>query len=110
MSVQPASSSDLLIDSLDLLSDLLSRFEAHVRTKPAIQSSSMKAISPLLSHQRPAVRKRAVSAVATLVSASGSGENKLFDDLIDNTIVPYLKSGKTEEVKTATGLVGALAR
>jgi hypothetical protein len=49
----------------------------------------MKALTPLLSHQRPAVRKRAVTTLAVLVSASG--DVKLFEGLVNNTIVKNLK-------------------
>lgn len=62
-SEQPASSSELLIDSLDLLSDILSRFETTVRTNTSLQTSSLKAITPLLSNPRPALRKRSVSTL-----------------------------------------------
>lgn len=72
-SVQPASSPDLLIDSLDLLSDLLSRFESTVKTLASLQSSVLKAATPLLNNGRAAVRKRAVATLGTSTSFSGAG-------------------------------------
>lgn len=105
---QPSSSSELLIDSLDLLSDLLSRFETNIRASVVLQGTSLRALTPLLSNQRLAVRKRAVMTLAVLVSSSG--DSMLFESLVHATIVWYLKSGKPELVKTATSLVGALAR
>lgn len=59
----PASSAELLIDSLDLLSDLLSRFESTVKTIPSLQTSVLAATTPLLSNSRIAVRKRAVATL-----------------------------------------------
>ncbi|KAM0790577.1 hypothetical protein ACM66B_004444 [Microbotryomycetes sp. NB124-2] len=104
----PSSTSELLIDSLDIVTDILSRFESTIRTLPHIQSAALKAIVPLLSHSRPAVRKRAITTLSTLVSAAGDG--KLFDTLVTGTAIKLLQSLDAESLKTAVNLSGALTR
>ncbi|BGP09967.1 hypothetical protein JCM10049v2_005845 [Rhodotorula toruloides] len=104
----PASSAELVLDSLDLLSDILSRFETTIRTLPAIQSSILKASTPLLSHGRAAVRKRTVSTLAVLVPSAASAD--VFDKLVTGTVLPALKDSDEEQLRTAVSLVGALAR
>lgn len=64
--IQSASSAELLIDSLDLLSDIVSRFESTMRGLPKLQEKILKASVPLLGHSRAAVRKRAVGTIGTL--------------------------------------------
>lgn len=60
---QPDSSPALLIDCLDLLSDILSRFEATVNAIADLQKAVLGAVTPLLNNARPAVRKRAVTTL-----------------------------------------------
>ncbi|GAA5863674.1 hypothetical protein JCM3774_001210 [Rhodotorula dairenensis] len=108
-----SSSAELLVDSLDLISDILSRFESTVRSNTHLQQSILKATTPLLSHGRPAVRKRAVSALATLVPTTASTSASVFDTLVSNTILPSLQSGNTstdDQFRTSVSLVSALAR
>ncbi|BGP01934.1 Armadillo-type fold [Rhodotorula toruloides] len=104
----PSSSAELVLDSLDLLSDILSRFETTIRTLPAIQSSILKASTPLLSHGRAAVRKRTVSTLAVLIPSAASAD--VFDKLVTGTVLPALKGSDEEQLRTAVSLVGALAR
>lgn len=105
-----ASSAELLVDSLDLVSDILSRFESTVRSNPHLQQSILKATTPLLSHGRPAVRKRAVAALATLIPTTAS--SNVFDTLISTTILPTLQAttGGDDQFRTSVSLVAALAR
>lgn len=58
-----ASSAELLIDSLDLLSDIVTRFESTVRALSNLQSKILQACVPLLGHSRAAVRKRSVGTI-----------------------------------------------
>lgn len=61
--MQPNSSPALLIDCLDLLSDILSRFEVTVNAIADLQKAVQGAVTPLLTNQRPAVRKRAATTL-----------------------------------------------
>ncbi|GAA6003408.1 TIP120 domain-containing protein [Rhodotorula paludigena] len=104
----PNSSAELVLDSLDLISDILSRFESTVRTLPNLQQSVLKAATPLLAHGRAAVRKRTVSTIATLVPTTGSTD--VFSALLKSTILPSLQSAADDKLRTSISLVGALAR
>ncbi|GAA5932570.1 hypothetical protein JCM1841_004316 [Sporobolomyces salmonicolor] len=104
-----SSSAELLIDSLDLLSDILSRFESTVRTLPALQQSILKAVIPLLGHGRAAVRKRAVMTIATLIPTTAS--SKLFGNLLSQTLLPCLRApASSEQLLTSISLISSLAR
>lgn len=107
----PSSSAELVLDSLDLVSDVLSRFESTVRTLPALQQSVLKAATPLLSHGRAAVRKRTVATLAVLVPSAHSPA--LLDSLLDSTVLPSLQAAAAaddDRLRTSISLVGALAR
>lgn len=64
--MQSSSSPELLIDALELLSDIVSRFESTVRTMTALQNSILKAVTPLLSSDRAVIRKRSVTTLGAL--------------------------------------------
>ncbi|KPV73776.1 uncharacterized protein RHOBADRAFT_54955 [Rhodotorula graminis WP1] len=105
----PASSAELVLDSLDLVSDLLSRFESTVRTLPNLQQSVLKAATPLLAHGRAAIRKRTVATLAVLVPSAHS--SALLDSLLSTTVLPSLQKGSSDDhLRTSISLVGALAR
>ncbi|GAA5846966.1 hypothetical protein JCM9279_006969 [Rhodotorula babjevae] len=105
----PASSAELVLDSLDLVSDLLSRFESTVRTLPNLQQSVLKAATPLLAHGRAAIRKRTVATLAVLVPSAHSPA--LLDSLLSATVLPSLDQGSSDDqLRTSISLVGALAR
>lgn len=104
-----SSSAELLVDSLDLVADIPSRFESTVRSNTHLQQSILKATTPLLSHGRPAVRKRAVAALATLIPTTAS--SNVFDTLVSTTILPTLQPGAADDhFRTSVSLVAALAR
>ncbi|GAA6010571.1 hypothetical protein JCM10207_007744 [Rhodosporidiobolus poonsookiae] len=103
------SSTELVLDSLDLLSDLLSRFSATVAGNPALLTSALRALTPLLSNGRAAVRKRAVSTLAVLISTS-SASPALLTGLLNDTVLPSLKGDSDKKLRTSISLVGALAR
>ncbi|GAA5822892.1 hypothetical protein JCM3770_004568 [Rhodotorula araucariae] len=105
----PASSAELLLDSLDLVSDILARFEATVRTLPHLQQSVLKAATPLLAHARAAVRKRTVATLAVLIPSAHAPA--LLDSLLTDTVLPSLERGSAgDQLRTSISLVGALAR
>lgn len=102
----PSSSAELVLDSLDLVSDVLSRFESTVRTLPALQQSVLKAATPLLSHGRAAVRKRTVATLAVLVPSAHSPA--LLDSLLDSTVLPSLQAAAADDddrLRTSISLV-----
>ncbi|GAA5973424.1 hypothetical protein JCM11641_006452 [Rhodosporidiobolus odoratus] len=105
----PTSSAELVLDSLDLLSDILSRFSTSLSASPGLQSSILRAAVPLLSSGRAAVRKRTVSTLSVLISSSSSSP-ELLDQLMNQTVLPSLKSDGGEKLRTTISLVGALAR
>jgi hypothetical protein len=107
--VQSTSSAELILDSLDLLSDILSRFSSTLSNNTALQTSILRACTPLLSNGRAAVRKRTVSTLAVLINTS-SGSPALLNGLLEDTILPNLKGSNSESLRTSISLVGALAR
>lgn len=102
-----SSSSELLIDSLDLVSDIVSRFDTTVKSMQAFQTSILKAVVPRLDNDRAAVRKRAVGTLAILIPCSDSS---LFTSLITSTILVSLNGKNSEKLKTTISLVAALAK
>jgi len=134
--VQSASSAELLIDSLDLLSDIVSRFDSTMRGLPKLQEKILKASVPLLGHSRAAVRKRAVGTIgtstlsllsfrlvtraesrtsertATLIPTTSSSST-LFPSLLSETLLPSLKSTSTsssDSLLTSISLISSVAR
>lgn len=89
------------------MTDIVSRFESSIKTLPQLQSSILNATTALLSHSRPAVRKRAITVLGRLVPAS---DDAVFTNLIDSTLLPLMKSSDAQKQKTAIALAGALAR
>lgn len=106
---QSTSSAELILDSLDLLSDILSRFCSTLSSNTALQTSILRACTPLLSNGRAAVRKRTVSTLAILINTS-SGSPALLNGFLEDTILPSLKGDDSEKLRTSISLVGALAR
>ncbi|QRW05866.1 cullin-associated NEDD8-dissociated protein 1 [Ceratobasidium sp. AG-Ba] len=95
---------DALIETLATLSILVSRFPSHVPpTEP------MAVLTPLLTHARPAVRKRAISTIASFVPYLPEAETHTF---ITTTILPGLanKQVALDVQRTTVNLVAAVAR
>ena len=67
---QTSSSPELLIDALELLSDIVGRFESTVRTMTSLQNSILKAVTPLLDSDRAIIRKRSVATLCALSSST----------------------------------------
>lgn len=110
---QPSSVAELLVASLELLSDILTRFESTVRVNTSLQSSILKSTTPLLAHGRPNVRKHAVSALAKLVptAASSSSSGSVFESLVGKTVLPTLRAGPDDAAfRTSVSLIAALAK
>lgn len=104
---EPSSTPDILSANLDILSDLLIRFENYYRAYPAIQTQALKALEPLLANPRPTVTKRAVTAVGSL---AGCCTDTIFSSMITKIVMPRLRQEDVGKMKNATLLVGVLAK
>ena len=72
---------------LQIVNDIFTRFPHVISTTATIQSSSLSALTKLLTTARPAIRKRAVPALASLVA----NQPKLFDVKLRETILKGLQ-------------------
>lgn len=54
---------DMLLNAVEILTDVFTRFDACVTSKEDLQKQSKKALIPLLTNSRPAIRKRTVDAL-----------------------------------------------
>lgn len=92
---------------LAILSILLSRFPVYLAD---VSPSPITTITPLLSHARPAVRKR---AAVVLAQALPSASHASLENLIQSTVEPALAgNSKTpvEQQRTVVLLLGAMGR
>ncbi|KAH9813025.1 armadillo-type protein [Melampsora americana] len=102
------STPDILSANLDILSDLLIRFDSYYRAVPAVQLQCIKALEPLIANPRPAVTKRSVIALESL---AGCCTDVNFETLITKVVLPRLKQDEDiGKLKIATLLVGVLAK
>ncbi|KAG2142690.1 armadillo-type protein [Suillus cothurnatus] len=98
---------ETLIETLSTLSILITRFPAHV-SDPALTPHPLPAIAPLLSHSRPAVRKRAILTLSQYVPVAPP---TLVNDLLQNHILPFLSpDANLEKQRTTVHLVAAIIR
>ncbi|KXS21550.1 TIP120-domain-containing protein [Gonapodya prolifera JEL478] len=98
---------ELLMDVLDLLSDLLTRFGSHILS---LLSQIRAALLPLLDHARPAVRKRAATALGVLVGNEGDAEfAETVYELVKRASEKE-KKGDWERLRTVLQAVGVLSR
>ncbi|KAI6142115.1 armadillo-type protein [Pisolithus tinctorius] len=105
--LNPDTPPDTLIESLSTLSILIARFPAHF-SYSQIKPQPLTAIAPLLSHPRPAVRKRAISALSQFFPVSPPD---LCTQLLEINILPYLEAGANlEQQRTTVNLVSAILR
>ncbi|EPQ30131.1 uncharacterized protein PFL1_02248 [Pseudozyma flocculosa PF-1] len=100
------SSQELLIDSLDILAEVLSRFSSTVAQNVGLQKSALAALTQSMGHSRPAVRKRSLTALGALGSCSTS---EVFTRLSMHTS-SELGSDDLDKRRTAVQLIGVLAR
>lgn len=107
--LQDASSTpDILSANLDILSDLLVRFDTYYRAYPAVQLQCIKVLEPLIANPRPAVTKRSVIALGSL---AGCCTDVNFETLITKVVMPRLQQNEdVGKLKIATLLVGVLAK
>ena len=96
---------ETVIEMLSILSILVSRFPVYLAD---VYPSPIVTFTPLLSHPRSAVRKRAVFALAQFLPTASE---QTFDKLLKSTIQPALSPTVTlDHQRTIILLVGAIAR
>ena len=92
------------LEALDILSDLLSRFGGLlISFHPTIQ----QALLPQLASPRLAVRKRAIIAIAHLVTSSSNG---LFVELVDFLLCELSRNSSTSTTRTYIQCLGGITR
>jgi cullin-associated NEDD8-dissociated protein 1 len=105
--LQPATPSETLVETLSILSILISRFPANLSSS-TLNPQPISVLAPLLAHQRPVVRKRAILTLAQFIPTS---QRELFSELLNSYVYPYLTtSASVEKQRTTLQLVAAVAR
>ncbi|KAL4071187.1 armadillo-type protein [Scleroderma yunnanense] len=105
--LNPDTPPDTLIETLSTLSILITRFPAHF-SDPLMKPQPLAAIAPLLTHSRPAVRKRAILTLSQFFPASPP---ELCSNLLLRNVLPNLEPGANlEQQRTTANLVTAILR
>ncbi|KAJ6521352.1 armadillo-type protein [Mycena vulgaris] len=103
----PTTPPEALVETLAILSILISRFPAHL-SSATLTPQPLTVLAPLLVHARPVVRKRAIITLAQFVPIS---QGYLFTDLLATHVFPFLASNANlEKQRTTVHLVAAVAR
>ncbi|EIW65195.1 ARM repeat-containing protein [Trametes versicolor FP-101664 SS1] len=101
----PSTPPETLIETLSILSILISRFPGYLI---GLEVQPIQVLTPMLSHPRPAVRKRAITTLAQFLPYS---QPQHFTELLSAYIVPGLTpSANLEKQRTVVQLVAAVAR
>ncbi|KAF9482351.1 TIP120-domain-containing protein [Pholiota conissans] len=105
----PTTPPEALIETLAILSILISRFPNHVAVAAGSYTPTpLQVLVPLLSHPRPVVRKRAITTLSQFIPISDAA---LFADLLKSDVLPNLApSAPLEKQRTTVNLVAAVAR
>jgi cullin-associated NEDD8-dissociated protein 1 len=105
--MQPGIPPDTLIETLSILSILVTHFPAYVSSL-SLAPPPIQTITPLLTHTRPAVRKRAIVTLSQFVPLSAP---ELSAHLLSAVINPNLQlSAPLEKQRMTVNLVAAIAR
>ncbi|KAF7357490.1 Cullin-associated nedd8-dissociated protein 1 [Mycena sanguinolenta] len=103
----PTTPPEALVETLAILSILISRFPAHL-SSATLSPQPLTVLAPLLVHPRPVVRKRAIITLAQFVPIS---QGYLFTDLLATHVFPFLASNANlDRQRTTVHLVAAVAR
>lgn len=95
------------METLAILSILITRFPSYL-SDPNLQPPPLSVLTPLLSHPRPAVRKRAITTLAQFLPVAPP---QTFPGLFKSSILPSLASTANLDTKrTTVQLVAAVAR
>lgn len=104
---QPGIPPETLIETLSILSILITRFPGYL-ADPNLQPQPLTVLTPLLSHTRPAVRKRAISTLAQFLPLS---QSEHFTELLRAILLPNLApSAGLDKQRTTVQLVAAVGR
>jgi cullin-associated NEDD8-dissociated protein 1 len=96
-----------LVETLSILSILISRFPA-LLSNASLAPEPLTVLAPLLSHQRPVVRKRAIITLSQFIPIS---RPELFNELVSTNVLPYLDpTANIEKYRTTIQLIAAVAR
>ena len=107
MSIQSDTPPEALVETLSILSILISRFPNHI-SGTAYTPTPLQVLAPLLSHSRPVVRKRAIITISQFIPISPAA---LFSALLKSDVLPNLTaSANLEKQRTTVQLVAAVAR
>lgn len=99
--IHPQIASELL----QILTDLFVRFSPNVASSAAIQSTALSSLIQILDNARPAIRKRAVPTLSSLIATSP----QLFNEDLEKEIVNGVGQGG-ESSRIWMGTVASLAR
>ncbi|CAD6892675.1 unnamed protein product [Tilletia controversa] len=100
------SSQELIIDSLDIISEIISRFPNHFASNANLQVQILQSSLPYLRHSRPAVRKRALAVLGALgPNCASEVFTQLAKDVSDDLDHP-----SPEVNRTVIQLINTLAR
>ncbi|CAG8542306.1 10983_t:CDS:10 [Racocetra fulgida] len=94
------------MDTLDILSELLARFGSSVGNNVTSQKRIQNVLVPLLSHSRPAFRKRTTIALGNLVTHA---PDDLFNELVQKLLAEFERAqNQKDNLKTLIQCVGTL--
>ncbi|KIR30138.1 tip120-family protein [Cryptococcus deuterogattii LA55] len=99
--IHPQIASELL----QILTDLFIRFSLNVASSATIQSTALSSLTQILDNARPAIRKRAIPTLSSLIATSP----KLFNEDLEKEIVSGVSQGG-ESSRIWMGTVASLAR
>ncbi|THH17136.1 hypothetical protein EW146_g3609 [Bondarzewia mesenterica] len=103
----PETTPETLIETLSILSTLIIHFPVFM-SQLTLDPPPIKDLTPLLTHPRPAVRKRAIATIAQFVPLCSP---QLFTELLASDITPNIApSANVEKQRTTVQLVAAIAR
>ena len=92
---------------MSILSILISRFPNNL-ANATFSPPPLTALAPLLDHQRPVVRKRAIITLSQFIPISQAA---LFTELLKTKVLPNLApSASLEKQRTTVQLIAAVAR
>ncbi|KAL4244143.1 CAND family protein [Abortiporus biennis] len=98
---------ETLIETLAILSILITRFPSYL-SDPHLSPSPLSVLTPLLSHSRPAVRKRTIITLAQFLPLS---QSQVFSELFSSTILPSLApNAPLDKKRTNVQLIAAVSR
>ncbi|CED83922.1 TATA-binding protein-interacting protein [Phaffia rhodozyma] len=99
------------LETLDTLSDLFIKFRPLIITQIELQRESLRVLQGLLLSGRPAVKKKAIVTLGSLVPASTPAIFSSLTESLTNTLSSASSNSESEEVIRAyIQLVGTLAR